>query len=212
MLCGSAVVFNDEIHILGTSYSDKQRNHYKWNGTSWTSVSTLPYNFYTGCAVVFNNEIHILGGSTDYLTKHYKWDGTKWVAVSALPYDFTYGCAVVRDNKIHIYGSTANSSVSNYIAHWEWNGTYWNKLSDLPYRFYQGASALLNNEIHIVGGSASNNYHWVLTDYPILKGYAKTNSKIYCPVESESLTNNLTPIEDGYKVTEDGLVEILLKE
>ena len=50
--------------------------HYKWSGTSWTSVSALPYNFYGGSAVVYNNEIHILGSADDSTrdTNHYKID------------------------------------------------------------------------------------------------------------------------------------------
>ena len=69
---GSAVVYNNEIHILGDIDSSYYTAHYKWNGTSWTSVSTLPYNFYQGSAVVlYNNEIHILGGSGNS-TAHYK--------------------------------------------------------------------------------------------------------------------------------------------
>ena len=31
--------------------------HYKWTGSSWSNVSTLPYDFYYGSAVVYNNEI-----------------------------------------------------------------------------------------------------------------------------------------------------------
>ena len=65
---GCAVVFNNEIHILGGK--GNRTSHYKWNGSVWTSVSTLPYDFYNGCAVVFNNEIHILGGEGGY-TSHY---------------------------------------------------------------------------------------------------------------------------------------------
>ena len=57
--CGCAVVYNNELHILGGGSSSYQRYHYKWNGTSWVSVSTLPYNLYKGSAVVYNNEIHI---------------------------------------------------------------------------------------------------------------------------------------------------------
>ena len=70
---GSAVVLNGEIHILGSDDSSCYTKHYKWNGTSWVSVSTLPYDFWLGSAVVYNNEIHILGG-TDSSTnqiKHY---------------------------------------------------------------------------------------------------------------------------------------------
>ena len=70
---GSAVVYNNEIHILGGDYdSATYKNHYKYNGSSWTKVSTLPYQSYNGEAVVCNNEIHILGGgSSDNCTKHY---------------------------------------------------------------------------------------------------------------------------------------------
>ena len=41
----SAVVYNKEIHILGSGISGYYTSHYKYNGTSWTSVSTLPYDF-----------------------------------------------------------------------------------------------------------------------------------------------------------------------
>ena len=103
---GSAVVFNNEIHILGGG----NNNHYKWDGgtwsTSWHSVSTLPYDFKYGSAVVLNDEIHILGGGGTP-KKHYKWNGTSWTSVSTLPYNFAYGSAVVFNNEIHILGGSS---------------------------------------------------------------------------------------------------------
>ena len=71
---GSSVVYNNEIHILGSESTGRGTNHYKWNGSSWLSVSTLPYEFYDGNAVVYNNEIDILGGDaygTDRSKNHY---------------------------------------------------------------------------------------------------------------------------------------------
>ena len=70
---GSAVIYNNEIHILGSyNSSSDYTNHYKYDGSTWTNVSTLPYNFYEGSAVVLNNEIHILGSyNSSYRTKHY---------------------------------------------------------------------------------------------------------------------------------------------
>ena len=140
---GSAVVLNNEIHILGSSSNNTK--HYKYNGSSWTEVSTLPYKFYQGSAVVFNNEIHILGGS-DGTTKHYKYNGSSWSRVSTLPYSFTYGSAVVLNNEIHILGSSSD------IKHYKYNGSSWTEVSTLPYSFYQGGAVVLNNEIHILGG------------------------------------------------------------
>ena len=79
---GSAVVLNGEIHVLGTSDGSNNRQHYKWNGSSWTKASTLPYKFYYGAAVILNGEIHIFGGTgASYNKNHYKWNGTSWVNI-----------------------------------------------------------------------------------------------------------------------------------
>lgn len=99
---GSAVVLNNEIHILGSSSSGTYTKHYKYDGTSWKSVSTLPYNFYDGSAVVLNNEIHILGSyDSSNHTKHYKFNGSSWINVSTLPFEFSNGFAVVLNGEIH---------------------------------------------------------------------------------------------------------------
>ena len=103
---GSAVVYNNEIHLLGGFYGATK--HYKYDGTSWVSVGTLPYSFNQGSAVVYNNEIHIMGSSSD-VTKHYKYDGTTWTSVSSLPYKFYKGSAVVYNNEIQIMGSAQDN-------------------------------------------------------------------------------------------------------
>ena len=118
---GSAVVLNDEIHILGSSGGGSTgfTNHYKFNGTSWESVSTLPYNFSTGSAVVLNNEIHILGSiyyDSGYLyaKKYYKFDGSSWIDAHALPYEFHSGSAVVLNDAVHILGGGSSSYNTNH--------------------------------------------------------------------------------------------------
>ena len=153
MIYGSAVVLNNEIHVLGSyegAYSSGT-NHYKFNGTSWVQVSTLPYGFGHGSAVVLNGEIHILGGYYDSntLTKHYKFNGTSWTEVSTLPYGFGFGSAIVLNNEIHILGG--NSSLTK---HYKFNGTSWTSVSTLPYSFYDGSAVVLNGEIHILGGKS----------------------------------------------------------
>ena len=157
-LNGSAVVFNNELHILGGGDSSSDHTkHYKFNGTTWTQVSTLPYKFYYGSAVVFNNEIHILGGgdsSSDH-TKHYKFNGTSWTRVSTLPYNFYQGSAVVFNNEIHILGSSYSS---DYTKHYKFNGTRWTQVSTLPGNFYNGSAVVFNNEIHILGGAHYSSY------------------------------------------------------
>ncbi|WP_343209471.1 hypothetical protein [Anaerolentibacter hominis] len=153
---GSAVVWNDEIHILGGNGGSTK--HYKLNRTSWYSTSTLPYGFYYGSAVVWNNEIHILGGSGGH-TKHYKFDGTSWTSVSTLPYEFYQGSAVVWNDEIHILGSNASGC---YTKHYKFDGTLWTSVSTLPYSFCRGSAVVWNDMIYILGGDGgnTNNYRF----------------------------------------------------
>lgn len=120
---GGAVCLNDEIHILGSAGTTgtAMTSHYKWDGSTWTKLSTLSYNFSDGSAVVLNGEIHILGSyiNSNY-TKHYKWDGSSWTEVSTLPYNFYYGSAVVLNDNIHILGGN-----DDYIYnHYSYTDTY----------------------------------------------------------------------------------------
>ena len=155
---GSAVVYNNEIHILGSGISSYYKAHYKYNGSSWTSVSTLPYNFEYASAIVYNNEIHILGSyNSSYYTAHYKFNGSSWTSVSTLPYNFYYGSAVVYNNEIHILGSY-NSSYRT--AHYKFDGSSWTSVSTLPYDFYYGSAVVYNNEIHILGSNNYPTYHY----------------------------------------------------
>ena len=152
---GSAVVYDNKIHILGSVYGT-YKQHYSWNGTQWVEESTLPYNFSYSFAVVYDNKIHILGSdSISNYTKHYSWNGTQWVEESTLPYPFYSSSAVVYDNKIHILGSDNNE---NRTKHYSWDGTSWIEESTLPYDFYDGSAVIYNNKIHILGSSNINNY------------------------------------------------------
>ena len=200
---GSAVVLNGEIHILGSNV----KYHYKWNGSSWTSVSTLPYSFSDGSAVVLNGEIHILGGTSN-VKYHYKWNGSSWTSVSTLPYKFYDGWVVVLNGEIHILGSSNSSSY--YKSHYKFNGTSWTSVSALPYDFYHGSAVVLNGEIHLLGGNASPKGHYRIRKGTFSSGYLKANTNLYLPQQSEPCTYNLEKITDGYRVTEDGYVEILI--
>ena len=151
---GTAVVLNEEIHIIGCSATSLSYNkaHYKWDGTSWIRVSTLPLDFNGGSVVVFNNEIHILGSHYSDETKdkqHYKWDGTSWTEVSTLPYMFSNKSAVVYHDEIHILGEINSSGT--YTEHYKWDGTSWTEASTLPYRFYGGIAVVYEDTINILG-------------------------------------------------------------
>lgn len=149
---GCAVVYNNEIHILGSLAS--KLAHYKWSKLRWEKVSDLPFSFAGGSAVVYNNEIHILGGS-EQSTYHYKWDGSSWSSVSTIPYKFYHGSAVVYNNEIHIFGGYETKT-----NHYKWNGVSWSSVSTIPYNFYHGSAVVYNGEIHLLGGIESKTNHY----------------------------------------------------
>ena len=158
---GFTVALNGEIHVFGhdvthTSTLIDITQHCKWNGTTWTSASTLPSNMQYGSAVVLNNEIHLI-----YNLNHYKWNGSSWTSVSTLPYSFSSGHLVTFNNEIHAIGSSGEYTKR---AHYKWNGTAWTSVSSLPIVFYGGGGVVVyNNEIHILGGSPgyyTDHYKW----------------------------------------------------
>ena len=191
---GLAVMYNDEIHIMSTTFNDEYKlSHYKWNSADgWKEVSTLPYACTYGRAVIYNNEIHILGG-TGGDTNHYKWTGTEWTSVSTLPYRHYNGSAVVLNNEIHIISSSVSDS--QYL-HYKWDGTTWTSVSTLPYRHYNGSAVVLNNEIHIIGGGYS------AVDY---KNHYKWNGTTWTYVESLPLE-----VQDGCAVVDEDENTILI--
>lgn len=89
------VVYNDEIHILSGI------THYKWNGTTLSSVSTIPIDIGSGYAVVWNSKIHIF---KDF--DHYSWNGTVWTKESDTMfrhYTPTTGGGIY-NNKLYLLG------------------------------------------------------------------------------------------------------------
>jgi N-acetylneuraminic acid mutarotase len=137
------VTFNNELHsISGT-------DHYKWNGSSWTEVSTIPFEVWDASVVVFNNAIHLLGGDANGDTKHYTWDGSSWKSVSTLPKAVSYSGAAVLNNEIHLLCG---------LDHYTWDGSSWKSISALPLNFENGAVVTLDNTMYIFGlGNSYNN-------------------------------------------------------
>jgi len=159
----TSLIYRDEIHILG-GYNG--RGHYKWNGTSWTQVSTLPDLFCCSApAVVFQDEIHLFGGfnlSARWVySYHYKWDGNSWTKLSDVPYICGVCYPVVADNAIHLIGSNSDN-VSNRSQHYKWDGRVWTRVSTLPVNTYPDAYAVFTfkNKIYLGIGNDNLYYTW----------------------------------------------------
>lgn len=118
---GSCIVsFNNEIHWLGGSSSTYGVNHYAWNGSSWRSVSTIPFIFYKGIAEVINNKIVIMGSNYTDTTSNKTsnimgvWDGNSWTT-SRMPYKFAEGSSCIDSNgDVYIKGGIEKSGSTSY--------------------------------------------------------------------------------------------------
>ena len=158
---GSTVVYNNKIHILGGQYGAAvYKNHYSWDGVSWTKEADLPYNFYQGSAVVYNNRIHILGGGgVSPYTQHYSWaEGeTTWTEESTLPYGFYQGSAVVHNNKIHIMGGRTTNKYYTWPEKDDNNNIIWKQHTNLLYNSINGVAVIFNNTIYLINGGTATN-------------------------------------------------------
>lgn len=82
------VVYRNEIHALGGyaydyTQEEKCKFHYKWDGTQWVSVSTLPISTPSGgSACTCFDSIYLFTGK-----KHYKFTGSSWSLVNSDKWD-----------------------------------------------------------------------------------------------------------------------------
>lgn len=105
--------YDNAIHCLGGSGT--LTYHYKFNGSTWTSVSTLPFSLFMGNAKVLNNELHVLGGRISNMSGfgyeedyRYVYRDNVWVQLNDLPIMFSGGASITVDDGVLIAGSYAS--------------------------------------------------------------------------------------------------------
>lgn len=141
---GMAVVYNNEIHILGSSRYPA--NHYKWDGSAWVLLASIPNDVADGAAVVFNNEIHVFGGNSANNNKgYYIWNGTSWSSASNLPWAFYGGYSIVYNNNLYLIGG------ANRTGFYKKNGSSWTNMGTLPFDTSQYSAVVYNNKIYTIG-------------------------------------------------------------
>lgn len=136
----SIVVYNDQLHILGGT--SNKTIHYKYNGTRWVSVSTLPRNLVKGVAIVYNGDLHIIGGG---FNTQFKWDGTAWEQLANNCPTYTNGSAVVLNDYIYFLGSSGSY----------FNGTSWTTTSNVLFSPTYNAAVVYNGMIFYMGNAAN---------------------------------------------------------
>lgn len=181
---GSAVVFNNELHVFYGVY------HKKWNGTSWTSLSNMSFDTKGTTAVVFNGAIHILGvGETGHYVSNSA--GTSFSSSSECPCCMNSNIisgprksvyAIVLNNRLYVYAGSYMSSQgpegedgASFQVITEYKGGFyvmdtsgvWSELEKPPTDTYDenytpyeygtigGGMVIFNDEIHLLGGDDS---------------------------------------------------------
>ena len=108
-----AFEYNNDIYICGGIYS--AGHVYKFDGESFSLVTTLPnsYTFGYVSIMLYNDEIHVFG-LNDY-TEHWKYDWNEWVLVHT--YDYTLKTSFIYNDEIYIVVNSTNSDVGTIMRH-----------------------------------------------------------------------------------------------
>lgn len=107
---GIAVTYNSAIHVIGSSVEDHCQKHYKWDGSQWSYVSTLPIKVHYGKAVVYDNKIYAFNEDGKCII----WNGSTWTEGTPLEFGMKYGSVIVYDNKIYYMGGMNPSGFLEY--------------------------------------------------------------------------------------------------
>ena len=120
---GSAVYYDNELHIFGGTLSTTRQNHYKYDGSSWTSVSTVPYAITRSIVINKDSVIHRIGGGNNSTarTKHIvfhpedsSWSTTLTTNINKLAFSYYLpkGAKIYCDTSIFSPNSSSVSLIS----------------------------------------------------------------------------------------------------
>lgn len=163
----SAVVYGDDIYILGGTIRETTVYFLKYNTINQTyeSLPTFNAQMMYGSMILVNNKIYVMGGNS-YVKFEYRWhnnlfeydfDKKVWVEKTPIPDILTAGCAVVQNNKIHLlggkdtYGDDDKGIKQSHFIYDIATDT-WETGKNLPYPICTSQSVLINGKIYLIGG------------------------------------------------------------
>lgn len=167
---GNAIVYNDEIHILGGSGAGS--NHYILNTSdnTWTKPNITNQNKSYSVCCVYNDEIHFL----NYIGDHYKIDKNTntVIQVDSIGYYVSSGYNL---SGFVVYNDELVSIIEKDMLRLDKNTNKWiHTTIPLPYNFIDAGCVVYHDEIHILGSNTSN-YNCVDKHYKLEK-----NTNTWC--------------------------------
>ena len=150
-------IYDDVLNISDTEYSDTP--------DTYTKMTDIPYEFYSGSAVAIGNDIYLLGGGSSR-TNNYKYDTTTntYNKLTDIPYELSSGSAVAIGNDIYLLGSNSSANSINNYKYDTTTNTY-TQMANIPYEFYYGSAVSVGNDIYLLCGydNRKNNYKYDTT-------------------------------------------------
>jgi len=175
---GQAVVYNNELHILGGLTT---KAHYKLSGNAWVSVSTLPLasiiDRNNGVAVL-NNYIYMFmwtGNTGD--GRLYRWNGSTWsnqgvlsitgLSSALLCGNYRHAMVNFNNNLYIIIKSGVYSGIDNgddagfYVLRYTGSGANFEKAYRLPFRARDNTQLVVHNSnLNVFGNTRTSNDAW----------------------------------------------------
>lgn len=76
---GTVFVYRDEIYAMGGTYSDYHKHFQKYDGTSWTQLTNLPFSYYAGYSYVYKDKVYVSEVNSNGNMYSIKvFDGSSW--------------------------------------------------------------------------------------------------------------------------------------
>ena len=148
---GTAVFYNNELHLIGCK--DYPTRHYKWDGSVWTSVESLPYEI-SGCsATILDNILYLDDGRSMFC----KWDGVSWEQLKIPGGDY-HGNVICFNGRLYSLGGIEFDDTEKHYWVYTVSKDYWAVHTDkLPYAMRGACFVVLGNEIYAIGGDETVN-------------------------------------------------------
>ena len=131
-------------------YNDKDIEY------TYTQLTNIPYNFYSGSAVAVGTDIYLFGSaqSSSYYKYAYKYNisTNTYTKLTNIPYNFYSGSAVAVGTDVYLFGSS-NSTYYKYAYKYNISTNTYTKLTDIPYNFYSGSAVAVGTDVYLLGGS-----------------------------------------------------------
>lgn len=132
--CSCAIEYKGELHLFGSGYreSGKYQKHYKWNGRTFTEVSTLPdptktfsYQF-----AVYNNKLYYL---SSYALYEFNENTASWTKLFDNPGEID-DCPLIPGDGVYMlaifYNDYSMSSGTYSVGElYRFTGTSWTKIT-----------------------------------------------------------------------------------